>query len=767
MKLFTAVHEIRLLRPNGVSVGHFDDWNAALQAAENEPSQYKACYFSLNPIKVPDGIPLNPRSLNPAARAASDTDIASRVSVLIDLDPPRPPGTNATEGEKQDALEQAMRVKEWLTSQGWPEPLLADSGNGWHIIYRISLPNNEKATELIKSFLNRLHQLFPMVDSGNFNAGRISKLYGSWARKGPHSDERPHRRSSIVAAGSGIIVTEQQIQLLAPTSTSGIFIARLKADDVKLAGLLGFLDHYGVALRSNPREVSGGWQVEIECPWANEHSDESRRDTVATFIAGRGYGFHCFHSHCRDRHWRELRKEMELRNPGLAPYFGKLPPMTHSDVARSFIEAHDGFVRVYDVDNATGVWMPGKRWTLSDPGDALLRLAIRRYLDELFERYNAPEPGKPDSRRVLKQAAFVSGVLAEVKPWLPPKSCRDFDVDPSLLPLPNGEVADLRHGTTREMRREDCQTKRLSVTPTNTPTPRWDRFLREITCGDERLAAFIVRLFALSVTGLSLHLLIFFHGRGRNGKGASLRLIERILGQGIFSVVLKPDDIEYGRGGSDRNKRLMDGLRGMRMAFTGETVGSNLDWTLLKTLTGGDTLRGAKLYQDEAGFTPQHTLFLLTNDRPKLPPTAAFKGRLVFVPFHADFTNSGDMTLEEDLKQEMPGILWKLIQAAPGVFARGVEPPESVLDATADVMDENDVARPFIEKWLIEDTDAVTPIPEIRAAAEKWLGGMVMRGDARIDAVIEGVKARWSYGRKQLSGVQTRGLIGVRVRPSS
>jgi phage/plasmid-associated DNA primase len=280
---------------------------------------------------------------------------------------------------------------------------------------------------------------------------------------------------------------------------------------------------------------------------------------------------------------------MELRNPGLAPYFGKLPPMTHSDVARSFIEAHDGFVRVYDVDNATGVWMPGKRWTLSDPGDALLRLAIRRYLDELFERYNAPEPGKPDSRRVLKQAAFVSGVLAEVKPWLPPKSCRDFDVDPSLLPLPNGEVADLRHGTTREMRREDCQTKRLSVTPTNTPTPRWDRFLREITCGDERLAAFIVRLFALSVTGLSLHLLIFFHGRGRNGKGASLRLIERILGQGIFSVVLKPDDIEYGRGGSDRNKRLMDGLRGMRMAFTGETVGSNLDWTLLKTLTGGGT----------------------------------------------------------------------------------------------------------------------------------------------------------------------------------
>ena len=71
--------------------------------------------------------------------------------------------------------------------------------------------------------------------------------------------------------------------------------------------------------------------------------------------------------------------------------------MTHKkDIARSFIEVHDGFVRVYDADNNTGVWMPGKRWTLSDPGDPLLRLAIRRYLDELFERYPAPEPGKSD-----------------------------------------------------------------------------------------------------------------------------------------------------------------------------------------------------------------------------------------------------------------------------------------------------------------------------------------------------------------------------------
>jgi hypothetical protein len=29
MKLFSGVHEVRLIRPNGVRVGHFDYWDAA------------------------------------------------------------------------------------------------------------------------------------------------------------------------------------------------------------------------------------------------------------------------------------------------------------------------------------------------------------------------------------------------------------------------------------------------------------------------------------------------------------------------------------------------------------------------------------------------------------------------------------------------------------------------------------------------------------------------------------------------------------------
>lgn len=765
MSLFHGVHEVRLFRPNGVAVGYFDSWDAALLAVENEPSQYKASYFTLNPIKLPTGIPINPQALTPSRNAAGAADIARRTWLLVDLDPPRPAGTNSTNVEKQGAREQAEQVREYLGSRSWPAPMLCDSSNGWHLLYRIDLPNDDNATVLVRGVLARLHQLFPMVDPGNFDPPRLCKLYGSWARKGEHSEERPWRRSVIVEEGSGLVVTEQQLCALLPACPSSPTITAKQADDVKLTSLLGFLDYYGVPLRSEPREVAGGWQVEIECPWSHEHSDETRRDTVVSFIAGLGNGFKCFHAHCAHRHWRELRAELERRNPGLAPYYGKLPPMTHSDIARAFVESHDDFVRVYDRENLTAVWIPGKRWALGDPGDALLRMAIRRYLDELHGRYSPPEPGHKDPRRALKQSAFVSGVLAEVKPWLPPKLSRDFNADPTILPLQNGKVADLRTGLIRDMRREDCQTQRLPIMPADIATPRWDQFLREITCGDDELAAYIQRLMALCITGLALHLLIFLYGRGRNGKGVLLRLIEKILGRELYAVSLRPDDVEYRRGSDDRNKRLMGRLRGKRLAYTGETVSGHLDWTLLKTLTGGDTLAGADLYKNTEGFQPSHTLVLTTNDRPKLPPTVAFRERLRFVPFNRDFSKSKDFTLEDDLAREAPGILWQLIKAAPDVFANGDDPPTAVRDATDDVLEENDAAKPFIEECLVEEPDAVLPLVELEAAVRKWMGGVVLPGDAQLDRIMQGVRARWDYGKKGPRGKQVHGIIGIAVRP--
>jgi hypothetical protein len=85
------------------------------------------------------------------------------------------------------------------------------------------------------------------------------------------------------------------------------------------------------------------------------------------------------------------------------------------------------------------------------------------------------------------------------------------------------------------------------------------------------------------------------------------------------------------------------------------------------------------------------------------------------------------------------------------------------------VLDENDVARPFIEECLIEDPNAVTTLPDIQQAAKNWLakGGLILACDVQLDRVMEGVRARWNHGRKRIEGHQVRGLIGVRLREAS
>ena len=90
----------------------------------------------------------------------------------------------------------------------------------------------------------------------------------------------------------------------------------------------------------------------------------------------------------------------------------------------------------------------------------MLRKAIRvQQLDALYHRYPMPEESKKDYRLVLLSAPFATNVMTEVRPLLPPVRREAFDSDEYALGLPGGRVVDLRAGTVRLMKREDCITK--------------------------------------------------------------------------------------------------------------------------------------------------------------------------------------------------------------------------------------------------------------------------------------------------------------------
>jgi len=103
----------------------------------------------------------------------------------------RPSGVSSTDQEHAFALEKADEIATWFASLGFPDPVRADSGNRAHLLYRIELPNDDAATTLVKSCLATLDALFSdervNVDTANFNAARIWKLYGTVSRKGDNT----------------------------------------------------------------------------------------------------------------------------------------------------------------------------------------------------------------------------------------------------------------------------------------------------------------------------------------------------------------------------------------------------------------------------------------------------------------------------------------------------------------------------------------------------------------------------------------------------
>ena len=166
-------------------------------------------YWTLNPSRHKEG-----------TRATRTRDVLRRRWLLLDIDRKKTAADkhlSATDAEKEEARKLAGTVIGWLSDEGWPAPVLVDSGNGWHPLYRIDLPAGEASQELIRSLLHHLAVRFDTdgaeIDVAVHDAPRISKLPGTWARKGPNTADRPWRMARLVRVPDPLeVVPESQLR---------------------------------------------------------------------------------------------------------------------------------------------------------------------------------------------------------------------------------------------------------------------------------------------------------------------------------------------------------------------------------------------------------------------------------------------------------------------------------------------------------------------------------------------------------------------------
>jgi P4 family phage/plasmid primase-like protien len=405
------------------------------------------------------------------------------------------------------------------------------------------------------------------------------------------------------------------------------------------------------------------------------------------------------------------------------------PPANDNDIQLTEVGNANRFVRDYGNDvlfcSDLECWFmwSGTRW-VQDKALRVLELGKQTAQHVFSEAAQCSDSREREAivkwaRQSCSKKA-IEAMLGLAKPQLA-NSIGEFDRDPFLLNFKNGTV-ELRTGVFRDHRREDLITKQVpySFDP-DAECPTFMHFLDEITCGEREIVEFLHRALGYSLTGTTDAQCMFIaFGEGANGKSTLLNLFQDMLGDyamntPVQTFVVKKND----NGASDDIAR----LRGARYVTAAEAeANQRLAESLLKRVTGGDTITARPLFKGFFDFKPAFKLWLSTNKRMHISGTdLGIWRRIHEIPFL--FTvpdDKRDPKLPDKLKDEAPGILTWAVKGCLEWQKVGLNPPEAVRRATDEYRAEMDQVRQFIEEATVSERRSRTTKSDLFTRYKQW-----------------------------------------------
>ena len=304
--------EIRSIDPKPTISGYF---RADSQNIMKELARFpgRTFYQTMNQIDCGCYARAQHEKLMPYPKeTTSDRDIIGYRWILIDCDPVRPSGVSSTDAEKQEARRTAALVRKHLMERGFCEPVVADSGNGYHLLFRVKALLDRKDT--IADFLKVLDMWFSsdavQIDTAVYNPARITKLYGTMATKGSNTQDRPHRQSRIVLIPEKLEITPFEL-VEAVAAEKSRMIPTAPQNTRRNEGpfdMDSFLASHNIGVAR--KLSSGGFTKYIltECPFDPNH----KAPDAAVFVGNDGrLGFKCFHNSCSDYSWHDFRSKVD------------------------------------------------------------------------------------------------------------------------------------------------------------------------------------------------------------------------------------------------------------------------------------------------------------------------------------------------------------------------------------------------------------------------------------------------------------------------
>ena len=311
-----AVFEVRVIGTSGrksIMSGYFRDAETLLREFDTIDMRNKNAYITLGEVKEECFSRSQSECFEPNPSTTSDQEIKAYRWLFVDLDPVRPTGISSSEEQLEDARKLADAVYGYMQGMGFTEPVRAMSGNGYHLLYRIAIPNTQDGRLLVERCLKNLSSIFDTdtvkIDTTNSNPSRICKLHGTLAQKGRSTKDRPHRMSYIISAPEEVEVTARDVleNLAGELPDEPQQNYRRGVNQANEFDLLEFLNRHGISYSATDGDRSKIFRLD-ECPFNHSHRNG---DAKIFYYPNGAIAFKCHHNSCRQYRWQDVRLKFE------------------------------------------------------------------------------------------------------------------------------------------------------------------------------------------------------------------------------------------------------------------------------------------------------------------------------------------------------------------------------------------------------------------------------------------------------------------------
>jgi phage/plasmid-associated DNA primase len=227
-------------------------------------------------------------------------------------------------------------------------------------------------------------------------------------------------------------------------------------------------------------------------------------------------------------------------------------------------------------------------------------------------------------------------------------------------------------------------------------------------------------------------------GETNGGKSVTYSLLKTMCGGDVATsyAYIFPREMFVARANSSGAARPdLSSVRGKRLAMVNELAKTEtINIGVVKEMTGNDSFYARGLYQDPECIKPMFKLFMHCNDPPKIPGhDEATWERAAFLPFESRFVLPhklheqpvpktpeaqiaakkfvADMSLSAKINQLAQVFLWMMFKRFQIYKQTGLITPKSVLAATNEERNRNDIWQQFTDEKLIT-VEMDTPVRE-------------------------------------------------------